>query len=123
MYTFLLFLLLQAGASLRDLLSAESSSPRLVIYVKNDVITDARVVHGKIQVDIPDPTVAKSVTCLMSSYYAWRVKYPPAYEQALTYLDCEILEKSTNLKGIEKFIRDVRNVWEDLFNCEVENDK
>lgn len=94
-------------SSTQDLITVEGNSPRLVMFTMEGAIATAYVVADEIKVKIDEPSVCKSVACLLASYYVWDTNYPNAYKNTLEYIDREVL--GTVIKEnatIDKFIRD-----------------
>lgn len=108
--------LLQAGGSCKYHVTSDGNSPRLVIYYLKGSIVRALIVADKtVRVDIPNPTTAKSLACLIACYFAWHTDYPPAYKQMLSILEYAIFgTTTTTVKGIEKFFRDINMKWKKM---------
>nr|XP_012217364.1 PREDICTED: LOW QUALITY PROTEIN: uncharacterized protein LOC105669151 [Linepithema humile] len=77
-------------------------------YVYNgESYCTAYVVADEFRMKIVEPSVCKSIACLLASYYIWDTNYPKAYKNAMEYIDHEVL--GTVMKEnptIDKFIRD-----------------
>ena len=74
--------------SLDSLYSAQGAAPRTILFVNEEegTIDQTFIIAGdKIQVEVPEPTTAKILTALLSSYYAWHRSFPTAYTNALDF--------------------------------------
>jgi len=94
-------------SSTQDLMTTEGDSPRLVMFTMEGAIAAAYVVVDEIKMKIVEPSVSKSIACLLASYYVWDTNYPSAYKNTMEYIDHEVL--GTVMKenaAIDKFIRD-----------------
>lgn len=63
-------------SSTQDLITVEGNSPRLVMFTRERAIATAYVVADEIKMKIDEPSVCKSVACLLASYYVWDTNYP-----------------------------------------------
>jgi len=50
-------------------MTTEGDSPRLVMFTMEGAIAAAYVVADKIKMKIVEPSVSKSIACLLASYY------------------------------------------------------
>ncbi|KAG5344384.1 NU1M oxidoreductase, partial [Acromyrmex heyeri] len=68
----------QAMSSTQNLMTVEGDSPRLVLFTMEGGIA-AYIVADEIKMKIFQPSVCKSVACLLASYYVWDTKYPNTF--------------------------------------------
>jgi len=93
-------------ASTENLIGEKGDSPRAVLYVAEEGIASAFVVADThIRVKIPEPTVAKTIMCLLASYYIWDTTYPLAYANVMGFIDHKVLGTVVKNQTIQKFIR------------------
>ncbi|XP_043474429.1 uncharacterized protein LOC122506365 [Leptopilina heterotoma] len=97
--------------STSELLCAEMSSPRLVVYVEDGGIVSAFIVADKeVRIKISNPNIEKALLSLFASYFAWNIKYPSAYVNTLSYLDQEILNNQNHKQtAVHKFTRKMKS--------------
>jgi len=68
-------------SSTQDLMTTEGDSPRLVMFTMEGAIAAAYVVADEIK--IVEPSVSKSIACLLASYYVWDTNYSSAYKNTM----------------------------------------
>ncbi|XP_024868231.1 uncharacterized protein LOC112452328 [Temnothorax curvispinosus] len=100
-------------ASTENLIGAKGDSPRVVLYTAEEGVASAFVVADtNIRVKIPEPTVTKTVICLLASYYVWDTTYPLAYSNVMGFIDYKVLGTVSKNQRIQKFIRKLNHKLE-----------
>ena len=108
--------------SLDSLDSAQGAVPRAILFVNEaeGTIDQAFIIaDDNIQVEVPEPTTAKILMVLLSSYYAWHRSFPTAYTNALDFFAFKMFRiecKKNN--AVAKFLRKLDNFQVDLKNQE-----
>lgn len=88
--------------------SVEGASPRVILCTAGKKISTAYLVADEgVRIKIENPSVDKTLMCLLASYFTWDVAYPLAYVNAMEYLESEIVRPVAKIKpSVQKFIRD-----------------
>lgn len=106
------FVFLQADKrSVEELLCADMSSPRTVIYVAEGHIASVFVVADKeVRIKIPTPTIQKTLACLLATYSVWHLQFPTAYANTLTFMRQDLFHCEDHRQAsVHKFVRQLLN--------------
>lgn len=103
-------------SSTKELHTKIGDAPRVVIYTNDDdtIATAYIVADEAIKVKIPQPTMAKVIAGLLSSYYIWHRDFPPGYLNILQFIDYSILGSDLKINCSPTTIKFIRKLCHTL---------
>lgn len=95
----------------------KGEAPRIVIFMEEGIMNQSCIVADEnVRVEVPEPTVTKTLVALLSTYYAWHREFPKAHTAALDFFAHKIFKVTLKNNNVATFIRKI-DAWKSNSSC------